>query len=235
MVNPLIHLICSCSKVPGSKHQMALPDGLLSHANSSFLGLVSVVNRLLRCEFLRLCLRSKQDADNDPSLSLQESVLVLRKQQDVGHAKEALEVCLMVQVWGMQQGQCLQTIPSAHGPSATPNYAGLVMGLLPYQVWLPFLHALSDPDDSEDHICKARLPSRPVALISRCAGSWRHSFGCSGGALVILPSTAEAICSWCVQPHPLPLPQPYLLLAFWQPMLPGVACILCRATCSVVL
>ncbi|KAL3132562.1 hypothetical protein ABBQ32_009100 [Trebouxia sp. C0010 RCD-2024] len=39
-----------------------------------------------------------------------------------------------IKVWGMQQGQCLQTIPSAHGPSATPNYAGLVMGLLPYQL-----------------------------------------------------------------------------------------------------
>ncbi|KAL3132561.1 hypothetical protein ABBQ32_009100 [Trebouxia sp. C0010 RCD-2024] len=41
-----------------------------------------------------------------------------------------------IKVWGMQQGQCLQTIPSAHGPSATPNYAGLVMGLLPYQGYL---------------------------------------------------------------------------------------------------
>lgn len=41
---------------------------------------------------------------------------------------------LMLQVWSMQQGHCLQTIPNAHGPSATPTYAGLVMGLLPYQV-----------------------------------------------------------------------------------------------------
>ena len=49
---------------------------------------------------------------------------------------------IMLQVWSMQQGQCLQTITSAHGPSATPSYAGLVMGLLPYQVCLPIPHAL---------------------------------------------------------------------------------------------
>lgn len=39
-----------------------------------------------------------------------------------------------LQVWSMQAGQCLQTISNAHGPSASPSYAGLVMGLLPYQV-----------------------------------------------------------------------------------------------------
>ncbi len=33
----------------------------------------------------------------------------------------------------MQHGQCMQTLPHAHGPSSQPTYAGLVMGLLPYQ------------------------------------------------------------------------------------------------------
>jgi hypothetical protein len=40
---------------------------------------------------------------------------------------------LSVQVWSMQHGQCMQTLPHAHGPSSQPTYAGLVMGLLPYQ------------------------------------------------------------------------------------------------------
>lgn len=40
---------------------------------------------------------------------------------------------LGVQVWSMQHGQCMQTLPHAHGPSSQPTYAGLVMGLLPYQ------------------------------------------------------------------------------------------------------
>ena len=41
-----------------------------------------------------------------------------------------------VQVWSMQHGQCMQTLPHAHGLSSQPTYAGLVMGLLPYQASL---------------------------------------------------------------------------------------------------
>ncbi|DBA65769.1 TPA: hypothetical protein ACH3X2_002809 [Trebouxia sp. C0005] len=41
-----------------------------------------------------------------------------------------------IKVWSMQHGQCMQTLPHAHGPSSQPTYAGLVMGLLPYQGYL---------------------------------------------------------------------------------------------------
>lgn len=47
-----------------------------------------------------------------------------------------LAIVYGLQVWSMQQGACLQTIPNAHGPSAAPRYAGLVMQVLPYQVQL---------------------------------------------------------------------------------------------------
>lgn len=126
--------------------------------------------------------------------------LHLQTHASVSYVERLASSLIGFQVYSIQPPMCVQTISNAHGPSAAPSYAGLIMGLLPYQVTCLFAHIL-------DLFCF----THQVPVSTRKLDTASRSQACRYALVQTLPGQFQADqghkCSQALLKH-----QPYIAL-----------------------